>query len=115
VVVALSTAISIPDYHRFYDQPIREFRPVYRAFPDGSLAAPPLLDDITASYALLLFIGALIMLFLRNTIVSADYIRRGRVKYKALFYVLLVSQLMGFVTFVLSATTYFTDDVNCKL
>lgn len=115
VVVALSTAISIPDYQRFYAAPLESFQPVYHSFPDGSLAAQPLLDDIKASYGLLLFIGALMMLFLRNVIVSADYIRRGRVRYKTLFYVLLVSQIMGFVTFILSATTYFMNDVNCRM
>lgn len=115
VLVALSTGISIPDYHRFYSEPVESFQPDYTPFPDGSLIARPFLNNVTASYGLLLFIGALMMLFLRNVIVSADYIRRGRVRYKTLFYVLLISQVMGFVTFVLAATTYFVDNVNCKL
>ena len=112
---SLSTGISIPDYHRFYSEPVESFQPDYTPFPDGSLIARPFLNNVTASYGLLLFIGALMMLFLRNVIVSADYIRRGRVRYKTLFYVLLISQVMGFVTFVLAATTYFVDNVNCKL
>ena len=55
------------------------------------------------------------MLFLRNTIISADYIRRGRVKRKELFYALFISQAAGLATFVILSASYFVEHVNCRV
>ena len=113
VVVEISTAVLIPDYSMYFSEPIQQFRPTYYALPDGSLVAPPYLNDVQQGNWIILFTGALLMLFVRNSIVSADYIRRGRVKYKGLFYALLISQLLGVLSFVIMAASFLARQISC--
>ncbi|KAK0465429.1 uncharacterized protein EV420DRAFT_1514318 [Desarmillaria tabescens] len=95
VVIALTTTLAIPDYTRYYDVPIAQFTPSYRVLDDGSLVAPPLMDDLRFDAARTLVAGMLTTLFTRNLFVSGDYIRRAKVKSKILFYTLFASQLFG--------------------
>ena len=113
VIINLSTQLSIPDYTFFYHQPIESFTPSFTALPDGSLLAEPFLTDIRVSNMDLLMIGIMLTLFVRNVIVSADYIRRGRVRYKALFYVLLITQLLGLLCFLAKLVPFFIHSTNC--
>lgn len=115
VVVQISTQLLIPDYSEYYATPIQQFSMSYISLPDGSLVAPPYFEEIRQGNELLLFIGMFLMLFTRNAVVSADYIRRGRVKRKGLFYTLLLSQILGVATFVSLATTFFASRVNCRM
>jgi len=114
VVLQLTTAVVIQDFSLYYQMPIQSFRPSYKAFADGSLVAPPYLHEVHEANWILLFVGALLMLFIRNSVVSADYIRRNRVKYKGLFYTLLISQLLGVLTFTSEAWVFLSSHVNCK-
>ncbi|KAF9532070.1 hypothetical protein CPB83DRAFT_56466 [Crepidotus variabilis] len=115
LVVQLSTTVSIPNYHLYYQQPIDSFRPVYHQCDDGSLLAAPYLEDLFESNLGLLVVSALALLFLRNIIVSGDYLRRGKIKKKGLFYALFISQLFGIGTFVPLLSSYFSEICNCTL
>jgi len=112
VVLELSTTLLIQDYTRFYDSPISTFQPAYFALPDGSLTTIPFNDDLASSYLSLLVTAMLATIFLRNIIVSFDYIYRVNVKRKTLFYLLLCSQLlaMGLVPLLAS---YVSIHLNC--
>ncbi|KAH8120095.1 hypothetical protein DFH11DRAFT_1500099, partial [Phellopilus nigrolimitatus] len=115
VLLEVSMQVIIPDYSKFYTAtPIAQFRMAYTSLPDGSLIAPPLFSEVQEGNRLLIFAGMMLMLFLRNTIVSADYIRRGRVRYKGLFYALFISQFLGVVTFILIAASVLAIHIDCK-
>ena len=114
--MVISTQVLISDYHEFYTKtPIQQFAMRYTALPDGSLVTRPYLKEIEQTNWFLLLIGMFFMLFLRNTIISADYIRRGRVKRKELFYALFISQAAGLATFVILSASYFVEHVNCRV
>jgi hypothetical protein len=55
------------------------------------------------------------MVFVRNIIVSGDYIRRGKVKKKTLFHVLFLSQILAPITFIPNIMSYFTQRLNCTV
>lgn len=85
----------------------------YTSFPDGSLVAPPYLLEQRNTDFTLLFTGMLLMLFITTTFFSAGYVRRGRVKYKGLFYALLFSQVLGLIAFTLEAISLLAREINC--
>lgn len=95
VVIEISTTVLVPDYARYYDTPILTFQPSYLALPDGSLFTVPFMEDLSRSYLSLLVTAMLATLFLRNIIVSFDYLRRAKMKRRMLFYLLLCSQLLS--------------------
>ncbi|THH03230.1 hypothetical protein EW145_g6425 [Phellinidium pouzarii] len=116
VLLVISTKAHIMDYSSHYTAtPIEQFRMTYTPLSDGSLVAPPYLYEIQRGNRMLLFVGMMLMLFLRNSVISVDYIRRGRVKFKGLFYALLISQLLAVATFALMATSFFAAYINCKI
>lgn len=115
VIVHLSTTITIPDYHRYYDSPIESFTPTYETLPDGSLVTQPYLHNLKNTYSSLIFLSVLTAVFFRNILVSGDYIRRGKVKKKSLFYLLFASQLLGPVVLLPFLISYTHDSVNCTL
>ncbi|KAF6766336.1 hypothetical protein DFP72DRAFT_866216 [Ephemerocybe angulata] len=113
VVFQVSTAV-IVKYGAYYPSiPIESFRAEYRALPDGSLISPPFDEDLQSAHLSLLIIGCLAAVFLRNIYVSFDYVRRGKVKKKTLFYVLLASQLFGPLSLFPVILSYFIQRVNC--
>ncbi|KII93201.1 hypothetical protein PLICRDRAFT_35385 [Plicaturopsis crispa FD-325 SS-3] len=113
VDIQLSTTINIPNYTRYYHQPIESFRPTYVALQDGSLVAPPFLVDMRNASIHLAITGAMLLVFARNTVVSAEYIRRAKVKRKTLFYLLFVSQFLGVVSSIPTIVGYFDQSTNC--
>jgi hypothetical protein len=115
VVVHLSTTFTISDYHRYYDSPIQSFTPTYDTLPDGSLVTPPYLHSLKNTYSNLIFLSVLTAVFFRNILVSGDYIWRGKVKKKSLFYLLFASQLLGPVDLLPSLISYTHDSVNCTV
>ncbi|KAK0208608.1 hypothetical protein DFS33DRAFT_1304539 [Desarmillaria ectypa] len=115
VVIALTTTLIIPDYTRYYDVPIAQFTPSYRALDDGSLVAQPLMDDLRFSAVETLVAGMLTTLFTRNLFVSGDYIRRAKVKSKILFYTLFVSQLFGAFALIPIIISEFDLTFGCTL
>ena len=113
VVIQLSTALVVK-YDEFYpNTPIESFQPLYRALADGSLISSPLDEEQQSANLSLLVIGALAAVFLRNIYASADYIHRGKVKKKTLFYLLLASQLLAPVSLTPIIVSFFTEKVNC--
>ncbi|KAF8213277.1 hypothetical protein K438DRAFT_1706974 [Mycena galopus ATCC 62051] len=110
--IEIFTTVVIPDYFRFYDQPTAQFSPVYSTLPDGSLITPPFVDDLTRSYLSLLVTAMLATLFLRNIIVCFDYLRRAKMKRRALFYLLLSSQLLSMGLAPLLGS-YFSVHLDC--
>ncbi|KAF9056308.1 hypothetical protein BJ165DRAFT_1522234 [Panaeolus papilionaceus] len=116
LLIELSTTVVVSDFSLFYSpQPITSFEPVYTALGDGSLLTPPYQQDLADANLSLLITGALAMLFLRNIIVSGDYLRRGKVKKKILFYVLFASQLLAPVGLIPVIVSYFSLNVNCTV
>ncbi|KDQ63763.1 hypothetical protein JAAARDRAFT_65765 [Jaapia argillacea MUCL 33604] len=115
LVVEFATALTISDYSHYYPNiPPASFTPSYEVLGDGSLLSAPLLADIQRMQSSLVCLGALFLLFLRNVVVTVDYIRRGHVKRKHLFYVVLASQLLGPPAFLSLIIPYFRS-VNCKI
>ncbi|KAF9499792.1 hypothetical protein BDN71DRAFT_64144 [Pleurotus eryngii] len=116
VVIHLSTTVVIPDFNRYFaPTPIASFQPSYLALADGSLVANPFFKDLHDSNISLLVTGMLAMLFLRNIFVSGDYIRRGGVKRKTLFYWLFISQLLAPICFIPEITGYLDKSVDCMM
>lgn len=114
LVVKLSTTLIIPDYSRFFaPTDIQTFLPTYTALADGSLLTPPFNRDIADSNLSLLVTGALAIVFARNIIVSGDYVRRGKVKKRFLFYVLFLSQILSPIAFVPVILSYFSQTLHC--
>ncbi|KAF8973889.1 hypothetical protein BDZ97DRAFT_403352 [Flammula alnicola] len=116
LVVQLSTTLVIPNYNLFYAPiSIETFIPTYSTLPDGSLLTPPFHQDLINSNLGLVLAGALATVFARNILVSGDYIRRGKVKKKTLFYVLFLSQILAPVAIVPIILSYFTQQMSCTL
>lgn len=114
VVVHLSTTVLITDFDRFWEPtPIASFQPTFNALDDGSLVTPPFVQDLYDANLTLLVTGALAIVFIRNIIVSADYLRRGKVKKKTLFYILFLSQVLAPISFVPIILSYFTKVLHC--
>ncbi|KAF8078473.1 hypothetical protein FPV67DRAFT_1648275 [Lyophyllum atratum] len=115
VIINLSTALVIPDYSLYYAAPIESFQPTFFALADGSLLAPPFLDDLNGANISLLVNGMLTMLFVRNIFVSGDYLRRGKVKRKTLFYILFLSQILAPISLVPVIMSSFNQSINCTV
>lgn len=114
VLLKIQTDILISDYSNFYTTPIDQFTMSYTNFPDGSLVATPLLEEAKREDQLLLFTGMMLMFFSINTIISIDYTRRGRVRFKGLFYALILSQIFAVVYFTLLAIQILDDNPDCE-
>lgn len=116
VVIELSTLVTIPNFSRFYPGiPAESFQPFYYALDDGSLVAPPLVDDFRLDGLVLIITGCLLTVFLRNIWEAATYIWRGKVKKKGLLYAVLVSQLFGPVAFIPTITAQFSRSASCAV
>ncbi|PPQ67352.1 hypothetical protein CVT24_011535 [Panaeolus cyanescens] len=116
LLIEISTTLPVTDFARFYSpNSIETFEPSYVPLEDGSLITPPFQQDLVDANLSLLVTGALAMLFLRNIIVSGDYLRRGKVKKKILFYVLFASQILAPVGLIPVIVSYFNQTVNCTV
>ncbi|KAH8100620.1 hypothetical protein BXZ70DRAFT_938071 [Cristinia sonorae] len=115
LVIEISTTVTVSHFRRYYgDIPIDTFTPRYVALEDGSLANPPLLDDIKAASIKLAILSALFTFFLFNTFTAARYIYRGPVKNKTLFYLLLCSQSIGLAAIITMMFPFFETAADCK-
>lgn len=113
VLLDLHTTLVIPDYHLYYSGPISAFHPDYHALGDGSLVATPLIADIRSANVQLGLMSALAMFFLVSTMVSLQYLRRGKVKRKLLFYLFFISQVSGLASIVTIIIPSFNQFVSC--
>lgn len=115
VVITLSTTVAIPDYTRYYKSPILEFAPAYMAYNDGSLLLQPLVDAHHDSLLSILMTGVLVTLFVRNTLVCIVNLRRTTIQKKALFYALLISQILGIVALAFAIYEQLDFLTRCKM
>lgn len=116
VVIDLTTLITIPNFSRFYPSTSPDsFQPIYYTFADGSLVAPPLLDDLKITNIFLIITGSLLAIFLRNVFMSAIYVWRGKVKKKGLLYILFLSQLLGPIAIIPIIVAQFDSSANCAM
>ncbi|KAH6917247.1 hypothetical protein BKA70DRAFT_1395109 [Coprinopsis sp. MPI-PUGE-AT-0042] len=116
VVIVLSTTIIIKDYPLYYfPTPISSFQPTWRPLPDGSLIAPPYDQDFLNANLNLFVLGAVAAVFIRNILASVSYLRRGKVKRKTLFYLLLFSQLLAPFSLTPVIISHFWNGLGCNL
>lgn len=114
VKVAVHTTVTIPDYSRFYPTPINSFQPTFIPLGDGSLITPVLESDFRLTCAWLVVLGAMLMFFIRNTLTSAAFIRRAKVKKKNLFFVLFASQVLGIAGITPDLVSHFDYSASCS-
>lgn len=115
VVVDLSTTLTIPDYHRFYDTPIQSFLPVYFSLDDGSLVTPTFISDVKVANSVLAIFAAMSIFFFLTAFASAGYLHRSVVKHKGLFYMLLISQCLGLISTVPMLVSFFNQSTSCTV
>lgn len=114
-ILATATAQNFDKHHP--GVPIHNFNPKYFPHAIGSIACPPqmLMSDLLQVHAILVICSALFVFFFRNTFTVAHYIHSGKVPQKALFYVFLASQVIGFVFPLPTLVSIFAEQVNCRL
>lgn len=116
--VQLSTTLTISNFNHYYhdiENPPQSFIPAYYALPDGSLLTPPYFSHLRNAYTNIIFLSVLAVVFFRNILVSGDYIRRGKIKKKGIFYLLFASQLLGPVVLLPQLVAYFHPAVDCSV
>ena len=94
---------------------VPDFDPKYFPHTDGSLVSPSLMKDLLQAHAILVICSVLFVFFFRNTFTVVRYIHSGKVPQKALFYVFLGSQVIGFVFPLPTLISIFAERVNCRL
>ena len=116
VVVNLQTSVLISDYSRYYDAPINQFTgPSYLPLDDGSLVTGVFIKDLQSANITLFLVTVLAVIFLHNTFVSANYIRRAQVQQKLLFYLLHLSQLIGCIGTFPQLVSFFVREADCSV
>ncbi|KAG0709010.1 hypothetical protein DFH29DRAFT_1036413 [Suillus ampliporus] len=116
VVLELNTLVTISDFPRFYHTaPVASFQPSYHTIGDGSLIAPPLYDDLCATYLSLIMVAALLSVFARNISVSAAFIWSDKVRKKSLLYTVFFSQLLGPPALLPLLIAQFHPNIDCKV
>ncbi|KAG6832468.1 hypothetical protein H0H92_001514 [Tricholoma furcatifolium] len=113
VIINIATSLVIPDYSLYYSGPVQSFQPSFYALDDGSLITPPFIEDLSGANLTLLVNGMLLMLFIRNILVSGDYLRRVKVKKKTLFHLLFVSQILAPLGLVPMIMSSFNQSLHC--
>jgi len=115
LLVEVTATVVIRNFDKYYPGvPIEDFKPKYFPLMDGSLICPPLIKDLLQVHAIIIICSALFVFFFRNTFTVVRYIRSGKVPHKALFYILLGSQAIGFVFPLPTLISTFTERVDCR-
>lgn len=113
IQIAATAVVNFDKHHP--DVPVQDYKPKYFPHADGSLTYPPLIKDLLQVHAILVISSALFVFFFRNTFTVVRYIYSGKVPQKALFYVLLGSQVIGFAFPLPTLISIFAERVNCRL
>ncbi|PIL32077.1 hypothetical protein GSI_06781 [Ganoderma sinense ZZ0214-1] len=113
VHVVIHTTVTIPDFYRYYKTPLSSFQPQYTALDDGSLISSVYTPNLRVSEGWLVMGGALIVFFMLSTYRAIQYTRVVKVKNKGLFYMLIMSQLIGIVVSVFFVLADFNTDIDC--
>jgi hypothetical protein len=115
IIFPLEMSIRIDQFPTPPPNPLQNYRPIYTALPDGSLLTPVYSADLYSANSRLFGIGALLTLGAINVWTCVSYIKRGRVKDKTLFYLLLASQILLPTCFGALLAPFFLDNVNCTM
>lgn len=115
LLVQITATVVIRNFSKYYPgESVRGFEPQYTPLADGSLISPPLTRDLVQVHAILIICSALFVFFFRNTFTVLRYIRSGKVPQKALFYVFLGSQVIGFVFPLPALISIFAARAGCR-
>jgi hypothetical protein len=115
IIFPLERSIRITQFPTPLPNPLQNYRPLYAALPDGSLLTPVYSADLDSANSRLFGIGALLTLGAINVWTCVSYIKRGRVKDKTLFYLLLASQVLLPTCFGALLAPFFLDDADCAV
>ncbi|KAG8844588.1 hypothetical protein FRB91_002521, partial [Serendipita sp. 411] len=95
--------------------PLESYRPLYTTLEDGSLITSVYKADLFSANSRLFGVGALLTLGAVNVWTCVSYIRRGKVKDKTLFYLLLASQVLLPICFSALLSPFFLSNVDCTI
>jgi hypothetical protein len=115
IVFPLERNIRISTFPDPLPSPLTAYRPSYATLSDGSLLTQLYKADLYSANSRLFGVGALLTLGAVNVWTCVSFIRRGKVKDKTLFYLLLASQLLLPVCFSALLAPFFLDNVNCSM
>ena len=113
VIFPLERTIRVSQFPTPLPNPLSSYRPTYTSLEDGSLLTSLYKADLYSANSRLFGIGALLTLGAINVWTCVSYIRRGKVKDKTLFYLLLASQILLPVCFFALLSPFFLSNVNC--
>ena len=114
VVISISTAVTVLNFERIYHQTPEHFKPHYIATPDGSLLSRPLAKALREAEEALLWLGGYLVFFAWNSIAALSFIVRASVPNKSIFYVLLASQVLALVPWIIQIVTAFDEGLECQ-
>lgn len=115
IIFPLERNIRISQFPSPFPSPLISYRPAYTTLEDGSLLTSVYKADLYSANSRLFGIGALLTLGAINVWTCVSFIRRGKVKDKTLFYLLLASQLLLPVCFFALLSPFFLSNVNCTI
>ncbi|KAG8961573.1 hypothetical protein FRC03_005214 [Tulasnella sp. 419] len=115
VAVPIHTTLIVDLFPRPVPTPLEDYRPAWSVTRDGSMVTPVYRDAAMNSHGRMIIMGFLLCLFIRNFIVSIDYLRRGRAKDKTLFYLLAGSQICGPPAFMAIVVGLISDHTDCRV
>jgi len=115
IIFPLERSIRVSQFPTPLPNPLQAYRPLYTTLPDGSLLTSVYKADLFSANSRLFGVGALLTLGAINVWTCVSYIRRGKVKDKTLFYLLLASQFLLPVCFAALLAPFFLDNVNCTM
>jgi len=115
IVFTLNQNIQITQFPSPLPDPLDDYRPFYQALADGSLLTPIYKADTFSSNSRLFGVGALLTLGAVNVWTCVGYIRRGKVKDKTLFWLLLASQFLLPICFAALLAPFFLENVDCTM
>ena len=115
VVILLQTEVVVPHFSKYYEGSIHSFYPNYTPVEDGSLVTDVYLRHLRSSQFAILVHTGLFLIFIRNILVSADYVYSGKIKRKGLLKVLLASQIIAAPIFLVILIDFFNSSGSCPL
>ncbi|KAJ1311636.1 hypothetical protein OPQ81_010112 [Rhizoctonia solani] len=113
-IIPFTTTLTVDTFPTPRPVDLDAYLPAYDAKGDGSLITPLYAQSATDEHIRIFITGALLMLFIRNILVSIDYLRRTSSRDRTLFWLLLISQMWGPVRFIPVAAGFFNRAANCK-
>ncbi|KIM28427.1 hypothetical protein M408DRAFT_329488 [Serendipita vermifera MAFF 305830] len=115
IIFPLDRNLRISQFPTPRPEPLQAYRPQYTTLADGSLLTAVYKADLFSANSRLFGVGALLTLGAINVWTCVSYIRRGRVKDKTLFYLLLASQVLLPLCFSALLAPFFLDNVDCTI